>query len=343
MGNTGSIAQTTAENVTKSLHLDGNNASQTIQSPQPPQSSSVKNHHHHHHMQYSQNSGNVEYPSECPMHAKSGGDKPATVINYYRSYQHINLATSIFFSQFQVPSQPTTYPSECPMHAENGSLLVNTPNDIDPLNMMPPPNQRPAPDQPFTLPTERQTSSIPKAGTENEFWQYPSQQMFWNAMLRKGWRWKESELAQKDMDDIIKIHNTNNEQAWQEVLKWEALHAGECMSPKLKSFGGKAKDYSPRARIRQLMGYELPFDRHDWIIDRCGKEVRYVIDYYDGGQVTKDYKFALLDVRPAMDSWENCWDRMKVAWWRWRYSREETSPVFEHKQPNGEQSSSSSS
>lgn len=21
-----------------------------------------------------------------------------------------------------------------------------------------------------------------------------------------------------------------------------------------------------------------------------------------------------------MDSWENCWDRMKVAWWRWRYS-----------------------
>lgn len=34
------------------------------------------------------------------------------------------------------------------------------------------------------------------------------------------------------------------------------------------------------------------------------------------------YKFALLDVRPAMDSWENIWDRMKVAWWRWRYSNE---------------------
>ena len=36
-------------------------------------------------------------------------------------------------------------------------------------------------------------------------------------MLRKGWRWKESDLAPKDMDDVIKIHNTNNEQAWQEV------------------------------------------------------------------------------------------------------------------------------
>jgi len=39
-----------------------------------------------------------------------------------------------------------------------------------------------------------------------------------------------------------------------QVLKWEALHARECGNPKLKSFGGKAKDYSPRARIRQLMG-----------------------------------------------------------------------------------------
>ncbi len=99
-----------------------------------------------------------------------------------------------------------------------------------------------------------------------------------------------------------------------------------------------------------MFSYELPFDRHDWIIDRCGmhlrpsfklrinyninfiatkgKEVKYVIDYYDGGKVFEDYKFALLDVRPAMNSWENCWDRMKVAWWRWKYSREEESPVF---------------
>lgn len=70
---------------------------------------------------------------------------------------------------------------------------------------------------------------------------------------------------------------------------------------RLKSFGGKASDYSPRARLRQLMGYELPFDRHDWIVDRCGKDVRYIIDYYDGGSIDDKYKFALLDVRPAMD------------------------------------------
>lgn len=100
------------------------------------------------------------------------------------------------------------------------------------------------------------------------------------------------------------------------------MHYDECQHPKLKSFGGKAKDYSPRARIRQMMGYELPFDRHDWIVDRCGKDVRYIIDYYDGGPVDDKFKFALLDVRPAMDSIPNIWDRMRAAYWRWKYSDE---------------------
>lgn len=42
--------------------------------------------------------------------------------------------------------------------------------------------------------------------------------MFWNAMLRKGWRWKEDDLSPQDMDYIIKIHNINNEDAWREVM-----------------------------------------------------------------------------------------------------------------------------
>lgn len=65
--------------------------------------------------------------------------------------------------------------------------------------------------------------------------------------------------------------------------------------------------------------YELPFDRHDWIVDRCGTPVRYIIDYYDGGMVDDKYKFAILDVRPAMDSFDNVWDRMKVCYMRWKY------------------------
>ncbi|KAH8284331.1 hypothetical protein KR018_001884 [Drosophila ironensis] len=224
-------------------------------------------------------------PPECPMHQKN--DK--------------------------APPKVQATASECPVQHDNA--------DVNPLNMMPPANQQPAPDQPFPLPTDRQTSTIPKVTEDGsvQFWQYPSQQMFWNAMLRKGWRWKTEDVNQKDMGDIIRIHNANNEQAWQEVLKWEALHAKECGNPRLKSFGGKAKDFSPRARFRSWLGYELPFDRHDWIVDRCGKDVRYVIDYYDGGLVDKDYRFALLDVRPAMDSVGNVWDRMRVAYMRWKF------------------------
>ncbi|GFY15412.1 cytochrome c-type heme lyase [Trichonephila clavipes] len=221
--------------------------------------------------------------------------------------------------------------SECPYKhnqekvKESGSGCPMQNEDINPYNMMPPMNQNPAPDQPFSLSKDRQESTIPKAGTENEKWVYPSPQMFWNAMLRKGWRWKESDISSNDMEHIIRIHNVNNEVAWQEVLKWEALHADECGNPKLLKFGGKAKEYSPRARIRSFLGYELPFDRHDWIVDRCGKQVRYIIDYYDGGEVNvQSGKFAILDVRPALDSFEAFWDRTKVMFWRWTSKESES-------------------
>lgn len=42
---------------------------------------------------------------------------------------------------------------------------------------MPPPNQKPAPDQPFALPTEREVSTIPKAEGDGQFWVYPSAQV----------------------------------------------------------------------------------------------------------------------------------------------------------------------
>ena len=75
-------------------------------------------------------------------------------------------------------------------------------SDVDLRNMMPPPNQRPAPDQPFPLHTERQRSTIPKAGTD-ETWQYPSPQMCWNAMLRKGGRGKEADITPDVMVSIF--------------------------------------------------------------------------------------------------------------------------------------------
>ena len=61
--------------------------------------------------------------------------------------------------------------SECPMSADTtgpahqlglsfGKDYSGKFVDIDPLNNEGPPNQQPAPDQPFLLPTERQASLI---------------------------------------------------------------------------------------------------------------------------------------------------------------------------------------
>ena len=50
----------------------------------------------------------------------------------------------------------------------------------------------------------------------------------------------------------------------------------------------------------------------DWLA-RCGKEVRYIIDYYDGDMEPGSHRFAQLDVRPAMDSFEAVADRVKVG------------------------------
>lgn len=223
--------------------------------------------------------------------------------------------------------------SECPMKA---GANLSTDDVINPANLMPEEaRQQPHPEQPFELSKDREKSSIPKADNSGN-WMYPSEQMFWNAMIRKGWNWKDhvngsdkqyqgkqgedARFHRKDMGEIIKIHNANNENAWLEVLKWErALHGTECPTgPKLKRFSGDAKNFTMRARFRGLLGYELPFDRHDWIVDRCGTEVRYVIDYYEGDLDPSSGKFALLDVRPAMDRIGNVWDRMRVACLRWQ-------------------------
>eukprot|EP00955_Chlamydomonas_euryale_P092685 364731-Chlamydomonas_euryale.AAC.12 len=67
---------------------------------------------------------------------------------------------------------------------------------------------------------------------------------------------------------------TMNERTWHNVMMWERLHASECGAPMLLKFQGKPHDLSPLAWVRQMLGGPAPFDRHDWTIDRCGKEVR---------------------------------------------------------------------
>ncbi len=141
------------------------------------------------------------------------------------------------------------------------------------------PDAAPIEGQRYALSTTAVKSIIPKSGTDdpNAVWEFPSLQRFYNAMSKKGWNPQEHEIPA-----VVSIHNTVNERCWREILKYEAFHSGECAKPKLARFKGRPNQYSPKARFWNMFGYVLPFDRHDWTVDRCGKEVRYVIDFYEG-------------------------------------------------------------
>lgn len=63
--------------------------------------------------------------------------------------------------------------------------------------------------------------------------------------------------------------------------------------------------------IRIYHRFDKPFDRHDWYVDRCGKSVRYVIDYYDDPSQNDDLQVKI-DARPALDSFQAVRDRVRM-------------------------------
>ena len=192
---------------------------------------------------------------------------------------------------------------------------------VNPLNMMPALAQTPAPGQAAVLPVERVESTIPDG--KGEKWVYPSAQMFYNALVRKG---KGDGVDEDAMEAVVAIHNNMNESTWKQVLAWEDRHT-ECMQPRtLKSFMGRPDELSPKAACKYYLGLaSRPFDRHDWIVDRCGKEVRYIIDYYDVASARPNDRLPVsmheegavpsisIDVRPAGDSLADVLDRVQAT------------------------------
>lgn len=185
--------------------------------------------------------------------------------------------------------------------------------DVDPKNNMPrTPAQAPCAGQRAPLSTSRAASTIPKTGADGT-WTYPSPQMFFNALRRKG---KGGDVSEGDVDGVVAAHNGMNEATWARVAAWESMHAGECPDgrpPTLTRFVGRPHDLSPAARVAAWFGGPLPFDRHDWYVDRCGREVRYVIDfYYDEACAGTPAAFDLR-VRPALDAPGALLDRTKMT------------------------------
>ena len=147
-------------------------------------------------------------------------------------------------------------------------------------------------------------------------WVYPSEKMFFEAMRRK-----DHSPRATDMAAIVPIHNAVNERAWKEIREWEsgytsaAVANAKCGGPRLHSFSGDSRKLTPRARWNTLLGYSAPFDRHDWVVERCSGEpaVEYVIDFYAGKDDGKGRGLNFyLDVRPKLNTWEG---------WKMRASR----------------------
>jgi len=111
--------------------------------------------------------------------------------------------------------------------------------------------------------------------------------------------------------------------------------------PRLVRFMGRPGDLTPKAQVQQWLAWawpsqykgELPFDRHDWFVRRVvpgakgsgsggeeGKEVRYVIDYYEGPPEPTGEPVFYLDVRPAVDGPTAACERLLRwggdVWWR---------------------------
>ncbi|CCE65951.1 hypothetical protein TPHA_0N01700 [Tetrapisispora phaffii CBS 4417] len=151
------------------------------------------------------------------------------------------------------------------------------------------------------LPDEREVSSIPRTGHGSN-WIYPSEKQFYEAMIRKKWN-----PEADDMKTVVPLHNSVNERVWNCIKNWETAEENDL---KLTSFKGDAKKVTPRAWIRSnILGLSKPFDRHDWTINRNGKEIDYVIDFYstdddDGKKNPNATPSIYLDVRPKLNSIE---------------------------------------
>ncbi|KIW95350.1 uncharacterized protein Z519_03934 [Cladophialophora bantiana CBS 173.52] len=172
--------------------------------------------------------------------------------------------------------------------------------------------------------------------SESGNWIYPSEHQFFHAVMRKQQTMSSPSSASSSTNPtalaasvsaIIPIHNAVNEQAWVLIKRWEKGTSDACGGPKLLSFQGLgAGARSPKARWNAFWGYTEPFDRHDWVVQRCdGTKVEYVIDFYQGkapreGQNGKQGNNALnfyLDVRPKLNTMEG-WRMRAEQLFGWR-------------------------
>lgn len=203
--------------------------------------------------------------SACPMHKKS-----------------LDALTPTNEAKCQKPTNAPAA-SGCPV-PHDARTSTETPKSImsqlNPLNyMFPDLSQKPAPNQKYKLPTERDESTIPK-GSGDGNWEYPSPQQMYNALLRKG----HTDTDITAVEGMVSVHNYLNEGAWMEILEWEKRFGrglykgwqvcrrgeehvpeeldrhwdGTESAPTLERFQGRPKDMTPKATMLQVLGWVYP-------------------------------------------------------------------------------------
>ena len=189
---------------------------------------------------------------------------------------------------------------------------------------------------------------IPATGRGNsesgEEWLNPSANQLYRSLGRKN-----KPIEHEDSLSVAAVHAIVTDQTWDNIMIYEGLHRTQCPTPKLARFEGRDGFYSPKAKFfHYVMGMPWPYDRHDWTVDRCGKEVEYVIDYYaipvasehnenivkqkEAEEIKEkgsdryapfieddDIEFMYtIDARPKMNSFGNMVDRMRIAYRNWK-------------------------
>jgi cytochrome c heme-lyase len=157
---------------------------------------------------------------------------------------------------------------------------------------------------------------IPATGRGNSEdgsdWVNPTPKELFRALRRK-----QKHIDEEDAFSVAFVHSAVVDQTWEQIMAYEALHADECDAPTLNRFEGKYGDHTIKTKLTH---YVYPhaecFDRHDWYVNRCGKEIHYIIDYYStpGEHGAEEY---FIDARPA-PTVSGLIDRARLAFRRYR-------------------------
>lgn len=166
-------------------------------------------------------------------------------------------------------------------------------------------------------PDEIPGGRIPATGRGNSVdgsdWVNPTPSELFRALRRK-----QKYIEEHDAYAVAFVHSVVVDSTWDQILTYEDMHKDECETPTLNRFEGKYGDLTFKTHLNNMLGWFdrtgelIPFDRHDWYVNRCGKEVRYIIDYYATEDAEGNNTY-FCDCRPE-PSVSGLTDRVKMTW-----------------------------